>query len=156
MVHLTEANQLPPTTNVVHPGIGKKIAHSVTLGLLIQVHLVSDSDKLTCHKPSSHSALRTANGSISLVMGEGSIILTNTITLDIVLIVPSLVYNLLSVNQITVTLKCTVTFWPQFCVFQNILTRKILSYGVRWGNMYYLELTEKRGFNDGSHTSDQK
>ena len=36
-------------------------------------------------------------------------------------------------------------FWPQFCVFQDILTRKILGYGVRRGNMYYLELTENGG-----------
>ena len=107
--------------------------------------MISDSDKLTCHKPSSHSAIRTANGSISPVTGEGSIILTDTITLDTVLIVPSLAYNLLSVSQITITLKCTITFWPQFCVFQDILTRKILGYGVRWGNLYYLELKEKGG-----------
>ena len=72
-------------------------------------------------------------------------ILNDSLTLDTVLIVPSLAYNLLSVSQITATLKCTVTFWPQFCVFQDILTRKILGYGVRRGNMYYLELTEKGG-----------
>ena len=108
-------------------------------------HMISDSNKLTCHKPLSHSAIRTANGSISPVTGEGSIILTDTITLDTLLIVPSLAYNLLSVSQITVTLKCTVTFWPQFCVFQNILARKILGYSVIQGNLYYLELTEKGG-----------
>lgn len=31
------------------------------------------------------------------------------------------------------------------CVSQDILTWKILGYGVRWGKLYYLELTEKGG-----------
>ena len=72
---------------------------------------------------------------------------TNTLTLDIVLVVPSLEYNLLFVSQITSTLACTVTFWPTFCVFQDILTRKILGYGVRRGKLYYLKLTENEGPN---------
>uniref|UniRef100_A0A6N2K1Z3 Reverse transcriptase Ty1/copia-type domain-containing protein n=1 Tax=Salix viminalis TaxID=40686 RepID=A0A6N2K1Z3_SALVM len=40
-------------------------------------------------------AICTANDITSLVIGEGSIILTNTITRDPVIIIPSLVYNLL-------------------------------------------------------------
>ena len=71
----------------------------------------------------------------------------NTLTLDTVLVVPSLEYNLLSVSQITSTLACTIIFWPTFCVFQDILTRKILGYGVRRGKLYYLELTENEGLN---------
>ena len=71
--------------------------------------------------------------------------MSNTLTLDTVLVVPSLEYNLLSVSQITSTLACTVTFWPSFCVFQDILTRKILGYGVRRGKLYYLELPENGG-----------
>jgi hypothetical protein len=54
--------------------------------------------------------------------------------------VPSLEYNLLSVSQITSALNCTVTFWPFYCVFQDILTRKTLGCGVKRGNLYYLEL----------------
>ena len=107
--------------------------------------MTRDSDKVTYHKPSSQSAIHTANGNISPVRGEGSIIFTDTITLDTVLIVLSLAYNLLSVSQIIASLECSVTFWPMFCVFQDILTRKILGYGVRRGNKYYLELTDKRG-----------
>uniref|UniRef100_A0A6N2N256 Uncharacterized protein n=1 Tax=Salix viminalis TaxID=40686 RepID=A0A6N2N256_SALVM len=130
------------TTNVVKPGIiGKKFAHSVITKNSTWIidtgafnHMTSDSDNLIRHQPSSWSAICTANGSTSLVTGEGSMILTNTITLDIVLIVLSLVDNLLSVSQITTTLECT-----------DILTRKILGYGVRRGNLYYLELTKQGG-----------
>ena len=36
-----------------------------------------------------------------------------------------------------------------FCVFQDILTRKILGYGVRRSKLYYLKLTEKGGGGGG-------
>ena len=117
----------------------------IELGLLIQVasdHMTWDSSQLKSVLPSSQSVISTANGSTSPITGEGSVILSNTLTLDTVLIVPSLEYNLLSVSQITSTLACTVIFWPSFCVFQDILTWKILGYGVRRGKLYYLELLE--------------
>ena len=82
-------------------------------------------------------------------MGEGSLVLTDTITLDTILIVASLASNLLSVSKIMTTLECTVTFWPLFCIFQDILTRKILGYRVRRGNLYYLELTKQGGLKLG-------
>ena len=104
-----------------------------------------DSSQLKLVLPSSQSVISTANGSTSPITGEGSVILSNTLTLDTVLVVPSLEYNLLSLSQITSTLACTVTFWPSFYVFQDILTRKILGYGVRRGKLYYLELPENGG-----------
>ena len=36
-------------------------------------------------------------------------------TLDTILVVPTLSYNILSVGKITSTLYCTVTFWSLFC-----------------------------------------
>ena len=114
-----------------------------------------DSSQLKSVLPSSQSVISTANGNTSPITREGSIILSNTVTLDIVLVVPSLEYNLLSVSQITSTLACTVTFWASFCVFQDILTRKILGYGVKRGKLYYLELPENGGskINQANQTS---
>ena len=68
--------------------------------------------------------------------------LSNSLTRDFVLVVPSLSYNILSVSQIVLELACTLTFHPSFCVFQDILTRQTLGYGVRKGKIYYLDLTE--------------
>ena len=95
--------------------------------------------------PSPQSVISTAIGNTFPIIGKGSVILSNTLTLDTVIVIPSLEYNLLFVSQITSTLACTVTFWPSFCVFQDILTQKILGYGVRLGKLYYLELTKKGG-----------
>ena len=161
MVNLTEVDPRQPTANVVHPGkIGKNSALSVIAknsAWIIDTgasdHMTRDSGNLKFPKPSSQSVICTANGSTSLITGEGSVTLTESLTLDTVLVVPSLSYNLLSVSQITLTLICTVIFWPLFCVFQDILTRKILGYGVRCGHLYYLELTEKGGIKIQSGTS---
>ena len=114
-----------------------------------------DSSQLKFVFPSSQSIISTANGSTSPITGEGYVILSNTLTLDTVLVVPFIEYNLLSVSQITSTLACTVTFWPSFCVFKDILTRKILGYGVRRGKLYYLELPEIGGskINQANKTS---
>ena len=79
-----------------------------------------------------------ADGSLTPVIGEGSVVLSDTLTLDSVLVVPSLSHNLLSMSQITLLLTCIVTFWPYFCVFQDILTRRILGCGVRRGEIVLL------------------
>ena len=153
MMTSSEENQPLPTANVAHPGIiGKAFVFSVTsknrtwiIDTGASDYMMWDSSQLKSVLPSSQSVISTTNGSTSPITGEGSVILSNTFTLDIFLVVPSLEYNLLSVSQITSTLACTITFWPSFCVFQDILTRKILGYGVRRGKLYYLELPENGG-----------
>ena len=153
MMTSIEENQLLPIANVAYPGIISKASIFSTTSKnrtwIIDTgasdHMTRDFNQLKSVLPSPQSVISTANGSTSLITGEGSVILSNTLTLDTVLVVPSLEYNLLSVSQITSTLACTVTFWPSFCVFQDILTRKILGYGVRRGKLYYLELTKNGG-----------
>ncbi|KAH9726800.1 hypothetical protein KPL70_008430 [Citrus sinensis] len=128
-----DEEQPSPSANVTHPGIiGKASVCSVTSKNRMWIidtgaseHMTRDSSQLKSVLPSSQSVISTANGSTSSIIGEGSITLSNTLTLDTVLVVPSLEYNLLS----------------------DILTRKILGYGVRRGKLYYLELTENEGPN---------
>ena len=153
MMTSSKENQPLPTTNVAHPGIiGKASVFSATsknrtwiIDTGASDHMMRDSNQLKYVLPSSKSVISTSNGSTSPITREGSIILSNTFTLDTVLVVPSLEYNLLSVSQITSTLACIVTFWPSFCVFQDILTQKILGYGVRQRKLYYLEFPENGG-----------
>ncbi|CAL9009279.1 unnamed protein product [Prunus brigantina] len=102
--------------------------------------MTCDSNKITSLSPSSQSIVSNANGSSSPVVGQGSLSFTDSLHLDSVLVVPSLDFNLLSVAQITHALSCTVTFWPNCCIFQDILTRKIIGYGPRRGNLYFLDL----------------
>ena len=106
-------------------------------------HMTFDSRQVSPLKSSSKNSVSTANGTSIPIIGEGSLSLTNTLNLDFVLVVPSLNYNLLLVSQITTALFCVVIFWPKFCVFKDIRTRKTISCGVRRGKLYYLDLVSK-------------
>ncbi|KAI5314959.1 hypothetical protein L3X38_044135 [Prunus dulcis] len=75
----------------------------------------------------------------SPVVEEGFLSLSTSLHLDSVLTVPSLDHNLLSVAQLTTTLGCTVTFWLNHCVFQDIFVGKTIGCGTRRGKLYYLE-----------------
>ncbi|KAI5333626.1 hypothetical protein L3X38_023758 [Prunus dulcis] len=69
-------------------------------------HMTSSFTGLHSTKPSSQTHITSANGTTSQVMGEGSLSLTYSLSLDHVLVVPSLDYDLLSVPQIIDSLNC--------------------------------------------------
>ncbi|KAG5534863.1 hypothetical protein RHGRI_022851 [Rhododendron griersonianum] len=104
-------------------------------------HMTFDVKHVHSMKPSKQPIVSTADGTLSSVIGKGSITLTKNLNLDSVLVVPSLNYNLLSVAQITCALQCIVIFWPNLCVFKDIQTRRTIGYGTRRGKLYHLDLT---------------
>jgi hypothetical protein len=106
-------------------------------------HITFDSRHVLPLKPSSKKFVSTANGTSAPVIGKGSLPLNDTLNLDSVLVVPTLDYNLLSVSQITTALFCVVIFWPEYCVFKDIQTRKTIGCGTRREELYYLDLESK-------------
>lgn len=102
-----------------------------------------DSRQASSLKPSSQKYISTTNGSSEPISGEGSLSLINNLILDSVLAASSLNCNLLSVSQITTTLSYVVIFWPDYCVFKDIQTRKMIGYGTRREKLYYLNLESK-------------
>ncbi|KAG6687043.1 hypothetical protein I3842_11G050900 [Carya illinoinensis] len=62
-------------------------------------HMTFENHHIQSMKPSEQHRVSTANGTPSLVVGEGSITLTENLSLDLVLVVPNLNHNLLSVAQ---------------------------------------------------------
>jgi hypothetical protein len=139
-------HQLPSTHTKEESG---KVFHTSTLSSRNEWiidsgatdHMTFDKLWLQSFKPSEQYIISSANGTSSSVNGEGSVILTENISLDSVLVVPTLNYNLLSVAQITLALQCIVIFLPNLCVFKDIQTRKTIGYGTRRGKLYYLDLT---------------
>lgn len=101
--------------------------------------MTNDPKKLTTRILPKQSMVKTANGGVADVTYEGSTQVSKTMNLDTVLVVPSLSSNLLSISQIIDILNCYVTFWPTNCMFQDIATDRIIGYGIRKGNLYYLE-----------------
>ncbi|KAK4477898.1 hypothetical protein RD792_017163 [Penstemon davidsonii] len=112
----TQEEKSHPTANVAQPGsFGKANVFSVTSGNSTWIidtgasdHMVKNSNILQTIHSSSQSIISTANGTTSPIIGEGSVVLSNTLKLDTVLVVPSLECNLLSVSQLTSSLNCTV------------------------------------------------
>lgn len=122
----TDTNTLPQT-NVTQTGnLGRSlnvIASTSNTTWIIDTcasdHMTNNPHVLKSIKPSSQTIISTADGSPSPVTGEGSITLSPSLTLETVLIVPSLAYSLLSVCQITAALSCLVIFWPTFCMLSG-------------------------------------
>ena len=75
-------------------------------------HMTFDSRQVSPLKSASQNFVSTANGTSILIIGEGSLSLTNTLNLDYVLVVPSLNYHIFSVSQITTALFFVVIFFP--------------------------------------------
>ncbi|KAL3518521.1 hypothetical protein ACH5RR_021110 [Cinchona calisaya] len=91
---------------------------------------------------SSHTNLPSvtlADGSMTSVVGSGIANLTTSISLSSVLCLPNFSFNLLSVSKITRALNCFVSFFPDHCVFQDLMTRKIIGRGREFGGLYLVE-----------------
>ena len=69
-----------------------------------------------CH---DHSIVQIADGTLSKVFGKGSVVISEDITLDLVLYVPKLDCNLLSISKLTNNLNCVIKFSPNVCVFSD-------------------------------------
>lgn len=64
------------------------------------------------------------DGTISSVSGKGLLHATSSLPLSSVLHVPNFSVNLFSLSRITRDLNCSVTFFPDHCLFQDLITWK--------------------------------
>jgi hypothetical protein len=83
--------------------------------------------------------IANANGVTYPVTGAGTVDISPCISLSNTLLVPSLSNKLLSVGQVTEELNCCVLMYPTFCIFQDILTKKIIGRGTKREGLYYVE-----------------
>ncbi|KAJ9564855.1 LOW QUALITY PROTEIN: hypothetical protein OSB04_000821 [Centaurea solstitialis] len=93
----------------------------------------------TFDKHMSPSHVTIVDGSASSVLGSGTVELTPFVSLSYVLSLHKFSFNLLSVNRITRTLNCSVKFFPDFCVFKDLLTKKIIGRGREADGLYIFE-----------------
>ncbi|KAL6198755.1 hypothetical protein ACLB2K_028544 [Fragaria x ananassa] len=95
---LTTTDEEKPSNasaNVSQTGMIGKVSRnsSLIIDSGVSDHMVNDPNFLEKFKPSTQNIVSTADGTPTLVTREGSIVLSNTLTLDFVLVVPSLAYN---------------------------------------------------------------
>ncbi|KAM1066691.1 hypothetical protein ACFX2B_021831 [Malus domestica] len=124
--------EVSASTNTGNNGKALKVSASVMNNTWIidsgaTEHMTCDSRKVQTLKPSTKNVVGVATGSHAPVIKEGTISFSNTLSLDTVLVVPSLDYNLLSIAQITVILHCLVIFWPSFVFLMTFgLARRLV------------------------------
>jgi hypothetical protein len=64
--------------------------------------------------------------------------LNSVISLKNVLGVPSFKVNLMSISRVTRGLNCSVTFFPYWCILQDLATKTTIGLGKQRGRFYYL------------------
>ena len=102
-------------------------------------HMTFDPRDLRERCPPKRSRIANANGVIYPVTGAGRADPSPYFSLPNTLLVPSLTNKLLSVGQATEDLNCCVLMYPNFCLFQDILTKKIIGCGTKRRGLYYMD-----------------
>jgi hypothetical protein len=103
-------------------------------------HMTGMSPLFSSYNPSSgRDKVRIAGGSLSPILGKGSVLVTPSMTLTSVLHVPNLVANLLSIARIIIELNCRVIFYSYYCFFQDLAMGKMIGSGSLKDDLYYLD-----------------
>ncbi|WP_438802665.1 hypothetical protein [Heyndrickxia coagulans] len=87
---------------------------------------------------SSKSIITLADGSKSRALGSGTVSPTSCLPLSSILHVPNLSFNLLSVSKFAHDLNCSVSFFPDYCLFQDLVTKWTIGRGRESGGLYVL------------------
>ncbi|KAK8951871.1 hypothetical protein KSP39_PZI004884 [Platanthera zijinensis] len=102
-------------------------------------HMTGSASGFTSYSPlSGRDKVIAANGSLSAIAGKGTVPCSPDLSLSSVLHVPSFPRNLLSISHLTTSLHCSVTFFPDVCVFQDLATKRTLGSGRNVGGLYLL------------------
>ncbi|KAL0285929.1 UNVERIFIED_CONTAM: Retrovirus-related Pol polyprotein from transposon RE2 [Sesamum angustifolium] len=105
-------------------------------------HLTGNrSSFLTFSTSPKFPPVRLADGSYSPISGSGTVQSTAYLNLTNVPFAPKFSVNLLSVSQLTKTHNCSVTFYPSYCVIQDLQTRRMIGTGHERGGLYFLDIT---------------
>ena len=88
---------------------------------------------------SSTSTLTLANGSTSYILRSGTIHPTPLITLTSILSLLQFSFNLISMSKLTRTLNCSISLFPNYCLIQDLLTKRIIGRGRESGGLYILD-----------------
>lgn len=82
-----------------------------------------------CHKNKievDHDLVELPDGGQAEIKSIRPMKLSSDLILDGVLYVPKFRIILLLVSKLTQALKCNVTFYPEFCVVEDVLTKKMI------------------------------
>ena len=87
----------------------------------------------------STSTITLENVSQSCVLGSSIIFPTPSLLFSSVLSLPNFSFNLMSVSKLTRALKCCISFFPNFCLFQDLMMKHIIGKGRESWGLYILD-----------------
>lgn len=120
---------------------------------------IASSPKLFLHgaKNCSLPPVLLPSGERASIVAKGSLPLNNAFYLHDVLCVPTFKVDLMSVSRLTRGLQCSVTFFPYWCVLQDLVTKKMIGLGKERNGLYYLVAlaTKKTLTNPTSNSANQ-
>ena len=93
---------------------------------------------ITFQSHPSTSTTTLANGTKSCVLRSNIINPTPLIPLTFVLSLPHFFFNLIFVSKLTRILNCSISFFSCYCLFQNLLTKRIIGRGQDLGASTFL------------------
>ena len=103
-------------------------------------HMTSNSSLFTTFQ--SHpatSSVTLVDGSTSCVLRSETIHPTPLISLTSILSLPQFSFNLISVSKLTRTLNCSISFFPNYCLIQDLSTKRVIGRRHKSGGLYILE-----------------
>ncbi|KAI5407080.1 hypothetical protein KIW84_053362 [Lathyrus oleraceus] len=93
---------------------------------------------------------RAFDSTLSKVMGKGSVIISQNITLSSVLYVPKLDCNLLSISKLTKDLKCSTKFFPNQGEFQILESGRTIDNAKECDGLYILQVETSKPKSDAT------
>ncbi|KAK0601793.1 hypothetical protein LWI29_027437 [Acer saccharum] len=101
---------------------------------------ISSSSKLFFRKNNKCSLppVLLPSGEKANIVAKGSLPLNSVYYLHDVLCVPTFKVDLMSVSRLTRALNCSITFFPYWCVLQDLATRRMIGLGKQRDGLYYL------------------
>ena len=106
-------------------------------------HMTGDANLFHTFSPCQENlTINIADGSLSKVIGIGSISLTKNLIFNSALLVPKLDCNLLFISKLSRDKNCVAKFFSHYCVFQDLDLGKMISNAELSSRLYLFEATK--------------
>lgn len=150
-------NQDEDKANTVRkPGLSKVASHNRIIDSRVTDHITSSFKLLLKDKNCSLPPVLLPSREKSNIVAKGSLPLNFVYSLHDVLSVPTFKVDLISVSHLTRGLSCSVTFFPYWCILQDLATRGTIGLGKQRNGLYYLvALATKKSLTNHSSSTNQ-
>ena len=124
---------------VTKPGLSKITSRNWIIDSGATDHITSSLQKnFNKNKSCSLPSVMLPSGDKVDIVAKRSVPLNSVFYLHNVLCVPTFKVDLISVSRLTRALSCSITFFPYWCILQDLATRRMIGLGKQRDGLYYL------------------